>query len=230
MAPNYRHCFPVDPCAFSGLSLMARQRRVGAGLVHPVAVVRQPGKRAGRGRVKPHGFRGLTRTGRSARLTGGRRRAAGGARPWGFPPSRSPRPRRRHGCHPVAPSPRGGAATRWPACPARLGGRSCGRHGCRCSGTGRLPVTGTGFLRQCRCFRQHSPAAAGAARREPGFPAAAGSGDGVRGERAGTGAGTGVRQVLAGHGKYSPGVMGGPGAAVRWAGRCGFSVGGAGSG
>jgi hypothetical protein len=40
-----------------------------AGLVHPVAVVRQPGKQAGRGRVKPHGFGGLTRTGRSARLT-----------------------------------------------------------------------------------------------------------------------------------------------------------------
>jgi hypothetical protein len=40
-----------------------------AGLVHPVAVVRQPGQQAGRGRVKPPGFGGLTRTGRSARLT-----------------------------------------------------------------------------------------------------------------------------------------------------------------
>jgi hypothetical protein len=49
-----------------------------AGLVHPVAVVRQPGKQAGRGRVKPHGFGGLTRTGRSARLT-----AEDGDQGWG---------------------------------------------------------------------------------------------------------------------------------------------------
>ncbi len=47
---------------------MALAAQKGSGLANPVAVVRQPGQRAGRGRVKPPGFGGLMRTGRSARL------------------------------------------------------------------------------------------------------------------------------------------------------------------
>ena len=60
-----------------------------ARLTHPVAVVPPAGKAGRTGRVKPPRSGGLRRAARSARLTGRTTATRQGARPQGFPPSRS---------------------------------------------------------------------------------------------------------------------------------------------